>query len=76
MKGIGDHCFGVEHVATYTLGHGHAQVGKEADSCDAHAGVILVLGSEVDVIVVMVVPVAVAMAAVASSLGETCHGWK
>lgn len=76
VEGVGNHCFRVEHVATDALGHGHAQVGKEANSGDAHARVILVLGGEVDVIVVMVVSVAVAMAAVASSLGESCHGWK
>ena len=76
VEGVGNHCFRVEHVATHTLGYGHAQVRSEANSGDAHASIILILGREVDIVVVMVVSVAVAMAAVASSLGESCHGWK
>jgi len=48
----------VEHIAAKALAHGHAQVHIQADPCDAHAGVILVLGEEEGVVVVVVVRVA------------------
>jgi len=48
----------IEHVAAKALAHGHAQIDIEANTGDADAGVILVLGEEEGVVVVMVVRVA------------------
>jgi hypothetical protein len=45
----------IEDVSSKPLAHGHAQVDIEADSGDAHARVILVLGEQEGVVVVMVV---------------------
>jgi hypothetical protein len=45
----------VEHVASCTLSDGHAQVGVETDPGNAHAGIVLVLRCEVDIVVMMVV---------------------
>jgi hypothetical protein len=45
----------IEDVSSKPLAHGHAQVDIQADSGDAHAGVILVLGQQEGVVVVMMV---------------------
>lgn len=47
----------IEDVSTKALADGHAQVDIEADSGNAHASVILVLGQQKGVVVVMVVVV-------------------
>ena len=51
---IGNHGLRVEHVTSDALGEGHAQVGVEANSSDAHAGIILVLRGEIDIVMVVV----------------------
>jgi hypothetical protein len=50
----------VESVAANALAHGHAQVDVEANTGDAHAGIIFVLGYEERVVVGMGVAVRVA----------------
>lgn len=50
----------MEDVATDTLAHGHAQIDIEANSGDAHAGILFVLRSEIRVVVVVVVAMGVA----------------
>lgn len=55
MPGVGDHALRVESVASGALGDGHAQVGVQADAGDAHAGIRLVFGGQVDIVMVVVV---------------------
>lgn len=89
MPGVGDHGLRIEGVAAGALGDGHAQVRVQANASDAHAGVILVGGGEVDVIMVvvvmmmmesMVMVVSVTMASVATCLlcrtVAHCAGWR
>jgi hypothetical protein len=62
----------VEDVAADALADGHAQVDVQADARDAHAGVVLVLGHQICVVVMVVV---VRVAAVAARLGPgRAHG--
>jgi len=45
----------IEDVSAKALADGHAQVDIEANSGNAHAGIILVLGQQKRVVMVMVV---------------------
>lgn len=67
MVGVGDQGLRVENIAPKELANGHGQVDEQADARDAHAGVIFVLGGQVDVVVVMVV---MTMASMAPFLGR------
>jgi hypothetical protein len=64
----------VEDVAADALAHGHAQVDIEANSGDAHAGILLVLGHEVTIVVVMVVAVEMARVGARLRLGGAHDG--
>lgn len=64
---------GMEDVTPDELPDCHCQVDEQTDSCDPHAGVILVLGDQVDIIMVVVMMVTVAVARVTSCL--CCHEW-
>lgn len=61
VPGVGDHGLGVEGPAADKLGDGHEQVGEEADAGDAHAGVVLLGGDEVGIVVPAVGVAAVAV---------------
>ena len=64
----------VEDVAADTFAHGHAQVDIQSDARDAHAGIVLVLGDEVCVVMVVVMAV-VRVARVAARLRlRRAHG--
>ena len=69
MPRVGDHGLRIEGVAPGALGDRHAKIAVQAESRDAHAGIVLVLRGQVDIVVVMVVvaeaeAVAVAMVVV------------
>ena len=65
----------VEDISAKALADGHAQVDIEADSGDAHAGVMLIFGQQERVVmVVMVVVVEVRVASVSSRMGLCRHG--
>ena len=59
---VGDQSLGAESVAACALGKGRGEVGEEADSCDADAGVVLVVRGEIHIIVVVMVMAVVAVA--------------
>lgn len=60
VVGVGDESLRVEDVATNKLADGHGEVGDEADSRDADAGVELVGRGEVGIAAVVVVVASVA----------------
>jgi len=60
----------IEDVATKALTNGHAQVDIQANSSNAHAGIILILGEQESVVMVMMVRVA----GMAPRLGAARHG--
>lgn len=63
----------VEDVAAHALAHGHAQVDIEADTGDADASIVFVLGQQEGVVVVVVV-VRVAGMPAALCLGRHSSG--
>jgi len=70
MPRVGNHGLGIEHITADALGKGHAEIRVQADPGDADTGILLVRGSEIQIVMVMM---AVRVAGMAAGLAGGAH---